>query len=135
MWEWMCPAKVYEVGEVQGRVYIAMQYVDGQPLNALVDGLTVEVHELVADAQRDAARVVPLLERERDRRQVERRYLARMNRIGLGFFAPRLIFSGNAAMAHAAYWGYAVLWGLLTWAAGTLCGGGAVARAAPFVLV
>jgi tetratricopeptide (TPR) repeat protein/predicted Ser/Thr protein kinase len=34
--------KVYEVGEVQGRVYIAMQYVEGQPLNALVDGLTVE---------------------------------------------------------------------------------------------
>ena len=33
--------------------------------------------------------------------------------LGLGFFAPRLIFSGNAAMAHAAYWGYAVLWGLL----------------------
>ncbi|MBZ4419110.1 protein kinase [Myxococcus sp. RHSTA-1-4] len=33
---------VYEVGEVQGRVFIAMQYVDGQPLNALVDGLTVE---------------------------------------------------------------------------------------------
>ena len=34
--------RVYEVGEVQGRVYIAMQYVDGQPLNALVDALTVE---------------------------------------------------------------------------------------------
>ncbi|NMO16366.1 protein kinase [Pyxidicoccus fallax] len=34
--------KVYEVGEVQGRVFIAMQYVDGQPLNALVDALTVE---------------------------------------------------------------------------------------------
>lgn len=33
--------------------------------------------------------------------------------IGLGFLAPRLIFSGNTAMAHAAYWGYAVLWGLL----------------------
>ena len=33
--------------------------------------------------------------------------------LGLGFLAPRLIFSGNAAMAHAAYWGYAVLWGLL----------------------
>jgi FtsH-binding integral membrane protein len=33
--------------------------------------------------------------------------------LGLGFFAPKLIFSGNAAMAHAAYWGYAVLWGLL----------------------
>lgn len=33
--------------------------------------------------------------------------------LGLGFFAPRLIFSGNAAMAHAAYWGYAALWGLM----------------------
>jgi FtsH-binding integral membrane protein len=33
--------------------------------------------------------------------------------LGLGFFAPRLIFSGNTAMAHAAYWGYAGLWGLL----------------------
>ena len=33
--------------------------------------------------------------------------------LGLGFVAPKLIFSGNAAMAHAAYWGYAVLWGLL----------------------
>ncbi len=33
--------------------------------------------------------------------------------LGLGFFAPRLIFSGNTALAHAAYWGYAGLWGLL----------------------
>jgi uncharacterized protein len=33
--------------------------------------------------------------------------------LGLGFFAPRLIFSGNTALAHAAYWGYAALWGLL----------------------
>lgn len=33
--------------------------------------------------------------------------------LGLGFFAPRLIFSGNSVMAHAAYWTYAVLWGLL----------------------
>jgi uncharacterized protein len=32
--------------------------------------------------------------------------------LGLGFVAPRLIFSGNTAMAHAAYWGYAALWGL-----------------------
>jgi FtsH-binding integral membrane protein len=32
---------------------------------------------------------------------------------GLGVFAPRLIFSGNAMTAHAAYWGYAVMWGLL----------------------
>jgi hypothetical protein len=32
--------------------------------------------------------------------------------LGLGFFAPRLIFSGNSGMAHAAYWGYAALWGV-----------------------
>src|SRR5205814_1218947 len=32
--------------------------------------------------------------------------------LGLGFFAPRLIFSGNTTTAHAAYWGYVVLWGL-----------------------
>ncbi len=33
--------------------------------------------------------------------------------LGLGFFAPRAIFSGSTLMAHAAYWTYAVLWGLL----------------------
>jgi uncharacterized protein len=33
--------------------------------------------------------------------------------LGLGFFAPKLIFSNNAATAHAAYWGYAGLWGLM----------------------
>ena len=33
--------------------------------------------------------------------------------LGLGWFAPRLIFSGNAVMAHGAYWLYAALWGLL----------------------
>ncbi len=33
--------------------------------------------------------------------------------LGLGWFAPRLIMGGNIAVAHAAYWGYAVLWGLL----------------------
>lgn len=33
--------------------------------------------------------------------------------LGLGFFAPRLVFSGNAALAHAAYWGYCALWGLM----------------------
>jgi uncharacterized protein len=32
--------------------------------------------------------------------------------LGLGF-APRLILSGNTTMAHAAYWGYAGLWGLM----------------------
>ena len=33
--------------------------------------------------------------------------------LGLGWFAPRLIMGGNSTMAHAAYWGYAALWGLL----------------------
>jgi len=32
--------------------------------------------------------------------------------IGMGFLAPRLIFSSNAAVAHGAYWGYVALWGL-----------------------
>ena len=33
--------------------------------------------------------------------------------LGMGFFAPKLIFSGSKAIAHAAYWAYAGLWGLL----------------------
>lgn len=33
--------------------------------------------------------------------------------IGMGFFAPRLMLSGNTTMAHAAYWTYCTLWGLL----------------------
>ncbi len=33
--------------------------------------------------------------------------------LALGWFAPRLIFSGNAAMAYLAYGAYATLWGLL----------------------
>lgn len=33
--------------------------------------------------------------------------------LGLGWFAPRLIMGGNTAVAHAAYWGYAALWGML----------------------
>ena len=32
--------------------------------------------------------------------------------LGMGFFAPRLIFSGNPAVAHGAYWLYVGLWGL-----------------------
>ncbi len=44
--------QVYEVGEVQGRPYIAMQYVDGRPLGQLADELTVEQKALVL---RDAA--------------------------------------------------------------------------------
>lgn len=33
--------------------------------------------------------------------------------LGLGFFAPRLIFSGNTVLAHGAYWTYCTLWGLM----------------------
>jgi FtsH-binding integral membrane protein len=33
--------------------------------------------------------------------------------MALGWFAPRLVFSGNAMVAHAAYWGYCALWGLM----------------------
>jgi len=32
--------------------------------------------------------------------------------LGLGFFAPRMILSGNTALAQGVYWGYAALWGL-----------------------
>ena len=39
--------KVYEVGEVRGRVYIAMQHIDGQPLSALFDELTFEQKAIV----------------------------------------------------------------------------------------
>ena len=33
--------------------------------------------------------------------------------LGLGWFAPRLFFSGSEAMAHGAYWLYCALWGAL----------------------
>jgi serine/threonine protein kinase len=39
--------QVHEVGEVQGRSYIAMQYVDGQPLGQLASELTFEQKALV----------------------------------------------------------------------------------------
>lgn len=32
--------------------------------------------------------------------------------LGMGFFAPRMIMSGNTVVAQGAYWGYAALWGL-----------------------
>lgn len=33
--------------------------------------------------------------------------------IGIGWFAPRVIFSGSKAAAHALFWVYAAAWGLL----------------------
>jgi uncharacterized protein len=33
--------------------------------------------------------------------------------LGLGFFASRLVYSGNAMVAHGAYWAYCALWGLM----------------------
>ena len=39
--------KVYEVGEVRGRVYIAMQHIDGRPLSELGAELTVEQKAIV----------------------------------------------------------------------------------------
>jgi len=33
--------------------------------------------------------------------------------LGLGFMAPRIIFSGNRVMAQASFWVYAALWGVL----------------------
>jgi uncharacterized protein len=33
--------------------------------------------------------------------------------LGLGFFAPRIIFSGSAVLAHGAYWLYCAMWGAL----------------------
>ncbi|WP_328700747.1 protein kinase domain-containing protein [Corallococcus silvisoli] len=39
--------RVYEVGEVQGRAYIAMQYVAGAPLHTLAGALSVEQKALV----------------------------------------------------------------------------------------
>jgi serine/threonine-protein kinase len=39
--------QVFEVGEVQGRTYIAMQYIDGAPLNQLARELTLEQKILI----------------------------------------------------------------------------------------
>lgn len=33
--------------------------------------------------------------------------------LGLGWFSPKLIFSGNPILAHGAYWLYAALWGAM----------------------
>ncbi|MGI9407063.1 MAG: Bax inhibitor-1/YccA family protein [Hyphomicrobiaceae bacterium] len=32
--------------------------------------------------------------------------------LAIGWFSPRLILGGNKVVAHAAYWGYAALWGM-----------------------
>lgn len=50
-----CVCKVYEVGEVEGRSYIAMQFIAGQPLGTLATALTVEQKALIL---REAARGV-----------------------------------------------------------------------------
>src|SRR6185295_11536299 len=47
--------KVYEVGEVEGQVYIAMQYIEGAPLGSAACPLTVEETAMVV---REAARGV-----------------------------------------------------------------------------
>ena len=39
--------KVHEVGEVGGKVYISMQYIDGRPLSELVDELTTDQKAMV----------------------------------------------------------------------------------------
>lgn len=33
--------------------------------------------------------------------------------LGLGWFSPKLIFSGNKVLAHGAYWLYAAMWGAM----------------------
>ena len=33
--------------------------------------------------------------------------------LGMGWFAPKVMFSGSKAMAHGMFWAYAALWGLL----------------------
>ncbi len=39
--------KVYEVGEVRGRPYIAMQYIDGRALSAAAAGMSLEQKVLI----------------------------------------------------------------------------------------
>lgn len=33
--------------------------------------------------------------------------------LGMGWFSPRVMFTGSKPLAHAMFWGYAALWGLL----------------------
>jgi uncharacterized protein len=33
--------------------------------------------------------------------------------LGLGWFAPKLFYSGSTALAHGAYWAYCALWGVM----------------------
>ncbi|GGY47701.1 Bax inhibitor-1/YccA family protein [Parvularcula lutaonensis] len=41
------------------------------------------------------------------------RFLPFIGVLALGWLAPRMIFNGSKAVAHAAYWGYVALWGML----------------------
>ncbi len=54
--------------------------------------------------------------------------------LGLGFMAPRLIFSGNTVLAHLCYWGYAAMWGalmspMIAYYLNSAAGGGLIVRA------
>lgn len=41
------------------------------------------------------------------------KWVAFLGILGLGWFAPRVIFSGSKVVAHAMFWAYAALWGVL----------------------
>jgi hypothetical protein len=41
------------------------------------------------------------------------KWLAFAGILGLGWFAPRVIFSGSKAAAHIMFWAYAAMWGVL----------------------
>src|SRR5436305_3094249 len=40
-------AHIYEIGEVEGHHFIAMEYVEGQPLNQKIGGRTMEAAEII----------------------------------------------------------------------------------------
>ena len=41
------------------------------------------------------------------------KWVAFIGILGLGWFAPRVIFSGSKVMAHGMFWVYAMLWGVM----------------------